>query len=70
MQLQNTHERTLKHTQHLSPIRKLNQFAVTETDKEAEAACVAAIQAAFPGHAVLGEEGGVVSGDVSSEYLW
>ena len=27
------------------------------------------VRAAFPGHAVLGEEGGV-SGDVTSDYLW
>ncbi len=30
---------------------------------------LAVVQAAFPGHAVLGEEGGV-SGDITSEYLW
>jgi hypothetical protein len=27
------------------------------------------VRAAFPGHAVLGEEGGV-SGDVASDFLW
>lgn len=42
---------------------------VTDTDTASEAAILAAIQAAFPGHAVLGEEGGV-SGDTNSEYLW
>jgi myo-inositol-1(or 4)-monophosphatase len=42
---------------------------VTETDVASEKAILAAIQAAFPNHAVLGEEGGV-SGDTSSEYLW
>ncbi|KAG2489559.1 hypothetical protein HYH03_012010 [Edaphochlamys debaryana] len=42
---------------------------VTETDRASEAAVVGAIQAAFPGHAVLGEEGGVL-GDVGSDYLW
>ncbi len=41
-----------------------------DTDKASEAACVAAIAAAFPGHAILGEEGGVITGDVQSEYLW
>jgi myo-inositol-1(or 4)-monophosphatase len=44
---------------------------VTDTDKASEAACVAAIQAAFPQHAILGEEGGVLGGDVAdSDYLW
>jgi hypothetical protein len=42
---------------------------VTDTDKASEAACVAALQAAYPGHLILGEEGGVI-GDTSSEYLW
>ncbi|KXZ47648.1 hypothetical protein GPECTOR_34g807 [Gonium pectorale] len=42
---------------------------VTETDKASEEAVVSAIRAAFPSHAVLGEEGGVL-GDVKSEYLW
>jgi myo-inositol-1(or 4)-monophosphatase len=39
------------------------------TDKGSEEAVLAVVRAAFPSHAVLGEEGGV-SGDVSSEYLW
>ncbi|GBF90287.1 phosphatase, chloroplastic [Raphidocelis subcapitata] len=43
---------------------------VTDTDKASEAAAVAVISAAFPGHAILGEEGGVITGDVASEYLW
>ena len=43
--------------------------AARSTDKGSEAAVLAVVQAAFPGHAVLGEEGGV-SGDVSSDYLW
>ncbi|KAI8465853.1 MAG: hypothetical protein J3K34DRAFT_371206 [Monoraphidium minutum] len=43
---------------------------VTDTDKASEAACVAVIAAAFPDHAILGEEGGVITGDVQSEYLW
>ncbi|KAF8065529.1 IMPL1 [Scenedesmus sp. PABB004] len=45
---------------------------VTATDKESEAACVAAIAAAFPDHAILGEEGGMLSGagTAGSDYLW
>eukprot|EP00892_Ulva_mutabilis_P003387 jgi/Ulvmu1/141/UM001_0145.1 len=42
---------------------------VTDTDKAAEEACLAVLRQACPGHAVLGEEGGV-SGDLSSDYLW
>eukprot|EP00877_Chromochloris_zofingiensis_P005956 jgi/Chrzof1/1613/Cz10g14180.t1 len=42
---------------------------VTDTDKASETACIAAIQAAFPDHAILGEEGGVV-GNSTSDYLW
>jgi fructose-1,6-bisphosphatase/inositol monophosphatase family enzyme len=42
---------------------------VTDTDRASEDAILAVIRDAFPGHAVLGEEGGV-SGDTSSEYLW
>lgn len=42
---------------------------VTETDKAAEAACLAVVQAQFPEHMVLGEEGGVM-GPPGSEYLW
>lgn len=38
-------------------------------DKAAEVACIKAIQAAFPDHAILGEEGGIL-GDTSSDYLW
>lgn len=43
---------------------------VTDTDKAAEVAAVAVISAAFPDHAILGEEGGVITGSVRSEYLW
>jgi myo-inositol-1(or 4)-monophosphatase len=43
---------------------------VTESDRAAEAAIVEVVRAAAPGHAVLGEEGGVIAGDVGSEYLW
>ena len=42
---------------------------VTDTDKASEAAILDIISAAFPDHAVLGEEGGV-SGNTSSDYLW
>jgi myo-inositol-1(or 4)-monophosphatase len=42
---------------------------VTDTDKASEAACIAAIQATFPDHAIMGEEGGV-TGDTNSDYLW
>ncbi len=42
---------------------------VTETDHAAELAITAAIQKAFPDHAVLGEEAGL-SGPSSSDYLW
>lgn len=42
---------------------------VTETDTGSEAAILGVIRAAHPGHAILGEEGGV-SGDTSSDYLW
>ncbi len=38
-------------------------------DKAAERAIVDSLTAAFPGHAILGEEGGVL-GDITSEYLW
>lgn len=50
-------------------VRKAGLDIVTATDKESEAAVVAVISAAFPGHAILGEEGGV-TGPVSSDYLW
>lgn len=42
---------------------------VTDTDKASEEACLAIVRESFPGHAILGEEGGV-SGDTSSDYLW
>jgi hypothetical protein len=41
---------------------------VTDTDRASEAACVAAIQASFPDHLILGEEGGVIGSE--SDYLW
>lgn len=42
---------------------------VTETDAASEDAILAVLRAAYPGHAILGEEGGV-SGDTASDYLW
>eukprot|EP00897_Mesotaenium_endlicherianum_P009415 jgi/Mesen1/8501/ME000480S07856 len=42
---------------------------VTDTDQKAETAILAEVRERFPGHLILGEEGGV-SGDPSSEYLW
>jgi myo-inositol-1(or 4)-monophosphatase len=42
---------------------------VTDTDKAAEKAVEAVLRAEYPGHAILGEEGGV-SGDASSPFLW
>lgn len=42
---------------------------MSPADKASEAACIAAIRAAFPDHGILGEEGGLLgSGD--SDYLW
>ncbi|KAF5839906.1 hypothetical protein DUNSADRAFT_18320 [Dunaliella salina] len=49
--------------------RKEGNDVVTATDKASEAAIIEVIHKAFPGHAIQGEEGGVV-GDVSSDYLW
>lgn len=42
---------------------------VTDTDRAAEDAVLAVLREACPGHAILGEEGGV-SGDMTSDYLW
>eukprot|EP00884_Botryococcus_braunii_P005618 jgi/Botrbrau1/15057/Bobra.118_2s0005.1 len=42
---------------------------VTETDKASEEAILKVITEAFPDHAILGEEGGVV-GNTASDYLW
>ncbi|KAL6759541.1 hypothetical protein V8C86DRAFT_3133168 [Haematococcus lacustris] len=49
--------------------RKEGNDIVTETDRAAEAVVVASLRAAFPDHAVLGEEGGV-TGPTGSDYLW
>ena len=42
---------------------------VTDTDKESELAVLAVLRAAWPDHAILGEEGGV-TGRLESPYLW
>ncbi|KAK9908842.1 hypothetical protein WJX75_003615 [Coccomyxa subellipsoidea] len=42
---------------------------VTDTDKASEDAVLSVLRAAFPDHALLGEEGGI-SGDTGSEFLW
>lgn len=39
------------------------------TDRNTELAILEVLRDKFPGHLVLGEEGGV-SGDATSEYLW
>lgn len=64
-----SHSHPIPLSNHLIPYSNPMPAAVTETDKASEEAVVAAIRAAFPNHAVLGEEGGVL-GDVSSDYLW
>ncbi|MBI5070286.1 MAG: inositol phosphatase [Deltaproteobacteria bacterium] len=46
---------------------KPDRSPVTVADREAEAAAVTAIRAAFPGHAILGEESGAHAG---SEARW
>jgi myo-inositol-1(or 4)-monophosphatase len=48
--------------------KRANDF-VTEVDKAAEAAIIAAIHAAYPEHAILGEESGP-SGAEKAEYRW
>jgi myo-inositol-1(or 4)-monophosphatase len=49
--------------------RKEGTDIVTATDNAAEEAITKAILAAFPDHAVLGEEAGL-SGNHASSYLW
>jgi myo-inositol-1(or 4)-monophosphatase len=43
---------------------------VTEADKESEVAIVARLSSHFPGHAILGEEGGATGGESSAKYRW
>ena len=54
---------------HPSLTLPLPRAARRSTDKGSEEAVLAVVRSAFPGHAVLGEEGGV-SGDVRSQLLW
>lgn len=48
---------------------KPDRTPVTAADREAEAAALAAIRAAFPGHAVLGEESGAHAGDAAARWI-
>lgn len=48
---------------------KPDRTPVTAADREAEAAALAAIRAAFPSHAVLGEESGVHAGDAAARWI-
>jgi len=48
---------------------KPDRTPVTVADREAEAAALAVIRAAFPGHAVLGEESGAHQGDGESRWI-
>jgi histidinol-phosphatase len=48
---------------------KPDRTPVTAADRDAEAAVVAVIRAAFPGHAILGEESGAHDGDASSRWV-
>ncbi len=45
---------------------KPDRTPVTAADREAEAAALAVIRAAFPDHAVLGEESGAHAGDAAA----
>jgi histidinol-phosphatase len=47
---------------------KPDRTPVTQADRDAEAAALAVIRRAFPGHALLGEESGAHAG--SSRYRW
>lgn len=42
---------------------------LNSTDRNTELAILEVVRERFPGHLILGEEGGV-SGDSTSEYLW
>jgi myo-inositol-1(or 4)-monophosphatase len=50
-------------------VEKKPHDLVTEADKASEAAIVAAIQAAFPAAAILGEEGGVYAGTGDERFV-
>jgi myo-inositol-1(or 4)-monophosphatase len=43
---------------------------VTDTDQASEAAIVQALQARFPDHAILAEEGGAAAGAAAPEWRW
>ncbi|HET7747471.1 MAG TPA: inositol monophosphatase family protein [Vicinamibacteria bacterium] len=59
----------LRHWRTALPVDwKADQTPVTAADRESEAAILAAIRAAFPDHAILAEESGVVGGP--SEWRW
>lgn len=49
--------------------RKADRSPVTVADKESEAAIVAVIRRAFPDHALLTEESGVLEGDPSTRWI-
>ena len=48
---------------------KPDRTPVTAADRDAEAAVVAVVRAAFPGHAILGEESGAHGGDASLRWI-
>src|SRR5512137_1020115 len=48
---------------------KPDRTPVTAADRDAEAAVLAVVRAAFPGHAVLGEETGAHGGDASLRWI-
>jgi len=48
---------------------KPDRTPVTAADRDAEAAIVAVIRDAFPGHAILGEESGAHEGDPASRWI-
>src|SRR5512137_517037 len=48
---------------------KPDRTPVTAADRDAEAAIVAVLRDAFPGHAILGEEGGAREGDAATRWI-
>jgi len=48
---------------------KPDRTPVTAADRDAEAAVVAVVRAAFPSHAILGEESGAHAGDASTRWI-
>ena len=48
---------------------KPDRTPVTAADRDAEAAVLAVIRAAFPGHAILGEESGAHQGDAAARWI-